>query len=76
MLCGLPMYVKFAGSAVVALRRWMDAPEIDPEDEAARSNYLDNIYTRHKSFHKSVSEELRLRHRSKLKLPGRLICSF
>ena len=44
VLCGLPMYVKFAGSAVVALRRWMEAPEIDPENETAKRNYFENIF--------------------------------
>ena len=59
VLCGLPMYVKFAGSVVVALRRWMDAPEINPEDEATKKNYFDNIFVRHKSADGSVDEDLK-----------------
>ena len=53
------MYVKFAGSAVVALRRWMDAPEINPEDESAKQNYFDNIFKRHKHIDESIAEDIR-----------------
>ena len=56
MLCGLPVYVKFAGSTVVALRRWMEAPDIDDEDDIARKNYFDNIFKRHRSF---ISDDFR-----------------
>ena len=52
------MYVKFAGSVVVALRRWMDAPEINPEDEAAKKNYFDNIYKHHKPISEFMGEDL------------------
>jgi hypothetical protein len=52
------MYVKFAGSVVVALRRWMDAPEIYPEDEAAKKNYFDNIFIRHKPITEFMGEDL------------------
>ena len=58
VLCGLPMYVKFAGSVVVALRRWMDAPEINPEDEAAKKNYFDNIFKHHKPISEFMGEDL------------------
>ena len=57
VLCGLPMYVKFAGSVVVALRRWMDAPEINPEDETAKKNYFDNIFIRHKPISEFMGAE-------------------
>ena len=53
------MYVKFAGSVVVALRRWMDATEIDPEDEAAKKNYFENIFVRRKSTDSAVDEDLK-----------------
>ena len=52
------MYVKFAGSVVVALRRWMDAPEINPEDETAKKNYFDNIFVRHKPITEFMGEDL------------------
>ena len=52
------MYVKFAGSVVIALRRWMDAPEINPEDETAKRKYFDNIYKRHKPFSDFMGEDL------------------
>ena len=58
VLCGLPMYVKFAGSVVVALRRWMDAPEINPDDETTKRNYFDNIYKRHKPITEFMGEDL------------------
>ena len=53
------MYVKFAGSAVVALRRWMDAPEIFPENESTKRNYFDNIFRRHKHIEESIAEDLK-----------------
>ena len=36
----------------------MDAPEINPEDEAAKKNYFDNIYKRHKPISEFMGEDL------------------
>ncbi len=43
VVCGLPVYIKFAGAAVVLLRRWLDAEDI-PDDEKAIGDYLDHIH--------------------------------
>jgi hypothetical protein len=32
VLCGLPIYVKFAGTAVTFLRRWLVSDELDDDD--------------------------------------------
>ena len=36
----------------------MDAPEIDPDDEAARKNYFDNLFVRHKPIAEFMGEDL------------------
>jgi hypothetical protein len=55
VLCGLPVYVKFAGAAVACLRRWLSAENI-PSDEKMEAQFLDNIYSRAKDKPSVVSE--------------------
>ena len=47
VLCGLPVYVKFAGAAVSCLRRWLTAETI-PSDEKLEEEFLASV---HKSVH-------------------------
>ena len=41
MLCGIPVYVKFAGTAINILRRWLKSTEI--EDEYLEQKYLEDL---------------------------------
>lgn len=43
-MCGYPVFVRFAGSIVVALRRWLDAEIIDVDSEYAVKAYFDLIH--------------------------------
>lgn len=43
MLCGIQVYVKFAGAAVACLRRWLSADNIPP-DEELEEQFLDNVH--------------------------------
>ena len=40
------MYVKFAGSVVIMLRRWLDSEEIPSDDELTKNEYFSNIHQR------------------------------
>lgn len=46
LLCGLQVYIKFAGSVVVILRRWLEADSIDSDDDQAQADYLSVILRR------------------------------
>ena len=46
LLCGLQVYVKFAGSVVIMLRRWLDSEEIPSDDELTKNEYFSNIHQR------------------------------
>ncbi len=46
LLCGLQVYVKFAGSVVMILRRWLEADAIDSDDDQAQADYLSIILRR------------------------------
>ena len=43
VLCGLPVYIKFAGAAVAMLRRWLTADDI-PSDETREAEFLANVH--------------------------------
>ena len=40
VICGLPVYVKFAGATVGVLRRWLVATDLDDADEYTREMYF------------------------------------
>jgi len=60
VLCGLPVYIKFAGSAVMLLRRWLDADDIPSEDEDGKNDYFRNIHCQGGRMEEPPSLELAL----------------
>ena len=46
VLCGLPVYIKFAGAAVMMIRRWLEADDIPSDDEDAKTRYFDHIHVK------------------------------
>lgn len=45
VICGLPVYVKFAGATVGVLRRWLVATNLDDADEYTREMYFLELST-------------------------------
>ena len=43
VLCGLPVYLKFAGAVVEVLKRWLHSDEL-LVDEEARESYFAQIH--------------------------------
>lgn len=46
LLCGIQVYIKFAGSVVIILRRWLEADTIDSDNDQAQADYLSIILRR------------------------------
>ncbi|CAI8017390.1 POC1 centriolar protein homolog A [Geodia barretti] len=53
VLCGLPVYVKFAGAAVSCLRRWLTAETI-PSDEKLEEEFLASVHKRPRNRDTSI----------------------
>ena len=45
LILGLPIFLKFAGAAIVALKRWLHAEEVDEDSEAEIDKYFSTIHT-------------------------------
>lgn len=45
LILGLPIFLKFAGAAIVALKRWLHAEEIDEDSEGEIDKYFSTIHT-------------------------------
>ena len=41
----MPVYIKFAGAAVMVLHRWLQADEVPSDDESARDHFLEHIHS-------------------------------
>ena len=59
VLCGFPVYIKFAGSSVTLLRRWLYAEEIDSDDELAKNEYFSRIH--HKKCIGTMTDDFKLK---------------
>ena len=44
-MLGLPLYLKFAGAIVIALRRWLSADDIDEDNQVEMNKYFVTIHT-------------------------------
>lgn len=45
LVLGLPLYLKFAGAIVIALRRWLSADDIDEDNQVEMNKYFVTIHT-------------------------------
>ena len=45
LVLGLPLYLKFAGAIIIALKRWLSADDIDEDNEVEMDKYFVTIHT-------------------------------